>query len=61
MENLTCLGELLTAADIDFIAKVGQRAQQALDAAGEVFLDGIAAESDHGEESDWWPMPPAAS
>jgi len=52
VENLTCLGEPLTAADIEFIAEVGQRAQKALDAAGEVFLDEVAAESRPVGEAD---------
>ncbi|MGH3928295.1 MAG: aldo/keto reductase, partial [Pseudonocardiaceae bacterium] len=52
VENLTCLGEPLTAADVEFIAEVGQRAQKALDAAGGVFLDEVPVESDPIREAD---------
>lgn len=52
VENLTCLGEPLTAADVEFIAEVGQRTQRALDAAGEVFLNEVAAESGPAGDAD---------
>ncbi|ORT61935.1 aldo/keto reductase [Streptomyces sp. CB03238] len=38
-QNLTCVGEPLTAEDIDFVRAAAGRLQQQLDAAGEVFLD----------------------
>ena len=38
-QNLTTLGPPLSAQELAFAAEVGHAAQQALDAAGEVFLD----------------------
>ncbi|MCX5402283.1 aldo/keto reductase [Streptomyces sp. NBC_00102] len=38
-QNLTTPGDPLTAEDIVYLAEVGRRAQEALDATGEVFTD----------------------
>ncbi|MGW2232348.1 aldo/keto reductase, partial [Streptomyces formicae] len=38
-QNLTAVGEPLSAEDIDFVRQTAGRLQQQLDAAGEVFLD----------------------
>lgn len=42
-ENLTGLGQQLSAQELAFAAEIGRSAQRALDAAGEVFLDEAAS------------------